>query len=157
MVINFKKWKLTTDEDVKKLELLCISSGWAGGWRGGTGEWNSLAVHQLGLHASNERGTDSIPSQRTKIHHAAWHDKKKKKNLAIFSENVSKAVGRFGEKYSSSSKTKNYDTMQEFHFWVYKDKYFMIPLIWYVVKFKKKKLHSSGQGLKGGRNGGITA
>ena len=47
---------------------------------------------------------------------------KKKKTLAIFSENVSKTVGRFGEKYSSSSKTKNYDTMQEFHFWVYKDK-----------------------------------
>ena len=31
MVINLKKWKLTTDEDVKKLELLRISSGRAGG------------------------------------------------------------------------------------------------------------------------------
>ena len=30
IVINFKKWKLTTGEDVKKLELLCISSGGGG-------------------------------------------------------------------------------------------------------------------------------
>ena len=41
----------------------------------------SLAVQWLGLCASNTRGSDLIPRQGSKILHAAWNGKKKKKKV----------------------------------------------------------------------------
>ena len=42
---------------------------------------NSLVVQWLGLQALTARGMGSIPGQRTKIPHATWPKKKKKKIL----------------------------------------------------------------------------
>ena len=49
---------------------ICLMKEWMG---------NSLAVQWLGLCASTEGGTGSIPGWGTKIPHAAWRSQKKKK------------------------------------------------------------------------------
>ena len=42
-----------------------------------------LAVQWLRLHASTARGTGSTPGWGTKIQHASWYGKKKKKKKAL--------------------------------------------------------------------------
>ena len=48
------------------------------------GNWNSLAVQWLRLHAATAGGMGLIPGQGTKILYVLWCSQKKKKNKFIF-------------------------------------------------------------------------
>ena len=47
-----------------------------------------LAVQWLRLHASTAGGTGSTPGWETKIQHASWYGKKKKKKVLTIKEKI---------------------------------------------------------------------